>query len=167
MTADDTIDKLAAPAPVDDDSADDDLRDDTTAEIDAACQQWVRWCLTRKLYGKPSAPVSLLGRLRSRGTGRSCSGGPDAFASADMLALHTAIASEPRDSIDRQVFEIHYYWQIGPVKTVADHLGISRRHYYRLLHDFRARVWARSREILQVNLQAGDELTSRRNSGGG
>lgn len=155
---------FAAPAPVD--AEGEDTSDDTGADVESAhlhelCEAWARWVHTRKFYVKPSLPASLLGRLRSKGTGRPNSGGPDAVASAELMALHLAMLAQPSESLDRRVFELHYFWRVSNIKVAADGLGISRQHWYRLLKDFRVRVYAASREILEVNLQAGEQLPSR------
>lgn len=157
-------DRLAAPAPIDD--ADDaDAEDDTGADVESAqlhelFEAWARWVRTRRFYVKPSLPASLLGRLRTKGTGRPSNGGPNAVASAELMALHLAMLAQPSESLDRRVFELHYFWRVSNIKVAADSLGISRQHWYRLLKDFRLRVHAASREILEINLQAGADLPS-------
>jgi hypothetical protein len=143
--------KLAAPAPEEED-------DDSTADaqvlagrpdLHALCEDWAYWCRTRRFYVKPSLPVSLLGKLTSKGTGRSSSGGPDAPTSAELAAFHIAFTAQPEDALDRRVFELHYYHRVRNVKMAAAELGVSRQHWYRLVADCRARVYAASRQILE------------------
>jgi hypothetical protein len=129
-------------------------------DLDALCEAWASWTRTRRFYVKPSVPPSVLGRLRSKGTGRSTSGGPDAVASAQLLAFNLAVHAQPREALDRQVFELHYLHRVASIKTAADLLGISRNHWYRLLRAFRDRAYSASCEILSANLQAAQELPS-------
>lgn len=161
---------LAAPAPelADDDLADVDLHDTTPlpggerVDLEIFCWQWAAWLRSRRLYVKPSLPPSLLGRLRSRGTGRAHpNGGPDAACSAQFMAFYIAFAGQP-DALDRQVFVAHYLERPRYIKVAADHFAVSRRHWYRLVKDFRERVYAASLPILQHNLDAARRLPSLR-----
>lgn len=147
--------RLAAPAPTcADDDADDVVGDKLLAdqaEQHRLCEAWAAWCRTRRFYGRPGLSASTLGRLTSstRATG---GGGPNAIASAELSALHLAVISQPADALDRQVFELHYLWRVRNVKAAAAELGIGRAHWYRLVAQFRQRVWTASREILESNL---------------
>lgn len=148
--------------PIDDDEAPiaDSDQPDADHDLNDICERWARWCDTRRFYVKPSLPVSVLGRLRTKGTGRSASGGPDAALSAELMAFHIAYtcASEPRDAIDLQVFDLYYRHRVSNVKAAAAALGISRQHFYRLLTAFRRRVYLSSREVLAANLAAAQQL---------
>lgn len=161
--------RLAAPAPIDSPAGD--LAEDDEAaaaaaaerpDIDELCERWNTWRESRRFWVKPSLPVSLLGRLRTKGTGRSSRGGPDALCDAELMALHLALLGQPEDALDRRVFELHYVWRVRDVKRAATALGISRAHYYRLLIAFRLRVHQASRAILQANLEAAQQLPSQR-----
>jgi len=174
-----TAPRLAAPAPVEpaEQLADDEeaaaaaqaeaeaaaAAGDAAAPVhlDELMERWSTWRATRRFYAKPSLPVSVLGRLRTRGTGRSSKGGPDAACDAELMAVHLALLGQPEDALDRRVFELHYIWRVRDVKRAADALGISRAHYYRLLAACRQRVFAASRAILAANLEAADQLPSR------
>lgn len=151
----------APPADADDDEPLSAEEREDGQNLNELCEAWARWCHTRRLYVKPSAPVSLLGKLRQPGTGRSSSGGPDAANSAQLSAFHLAVLAEPESALDRRVFELHYYWQVRNVKSAAADLGISRQHWYRLLRDFRVRAHRSSLAILDFNLKAAEQLPSR------
>lgn len=153
---------FAAPAPTDAEDAlpEEEAELHSNTNLDALCESWAGWVRTRRFYCKPSVPPSILGRLRSKGTGRSTSGGPDAVASAQLLAFNLAVMGQPREALDRQVFELHYLHRVASIKTAADLLGISRPHWYRLLNAFRDRVYSASCEILSANLEAARELPS-------
>lgn len=164
------LQRLAAPAPgieqADDrelDTADDQAAEpDPEFNLDELCWAWAAWSRQRRLYVKPSLPVSVLGRLRTKGTGRSATGGPDAPCSAELLALHTAIRAQPVDAKDTIVFLLHYGEGVRNIKAASAAVDVSRQHWYRLLRAFRSRVYIASREILQVNQQAARDLPSMR-----
>jgi hypothetical protein len=158
MTRDDYI-RLAAPAPIDDDDEGPDAAELLRQpDMHALCQAWSDWCRTRRMYVRPSLPPSLLGRLTSKGSGRSPDGGPDAIASAHLMAFHIAFLAQPDDALDRRVIELHYYRRVRNIKQAAQAVGISRQHWYRLVGDCRARIYRLSAQILQRNLLARDEL---------
>jgi hypothetical protein len=149
---------LAAPAPANTTPADDDqamsaAELETEARLHALCEAWSSWCRTRRFYGRPSMPVSLLGRLTAR-TRTSPAGGPDAICSAELSALHLAVLGQPAEALDRQVFELHYLWRVKNVKAAAATMGISRQHWYRLVRAFRARVCTAAVEIQRDNQAA-------------
>jgi hypothetical protein len=145
--------RLAAPAPdAEDDAEDPPPEPDTRPDLDELCEAWANWCRTRRMYVKPSLPVSVLGRLRTKGTGRSASGGPDAIASAELMAFHLAFLSQPEEALDRRVFELHYFRRVKNVKAAAATVGVSRQHWYRLVRDCRERIYVVSRQLLERNL---------------
>jgi hypothetical protein len=128
--------------------------------IHRLCEGWAGWCWQRRYFGKASRPPSLLGRLLSKSRPLQV-GGPDAPCSAELHAFHLAVLAQP-DALDRQVFEMHYLGRPRNIKAVAPLLGVSRRHWYTLLRDFRRRVYSASREILGQNLEAASLLPSMR-----
>ena len=124
--------------------------------MDELCECLAWWVHTRKLYGAPRGPVSLLGKLRS-GTRplRNGGGGPDAACSSLLQAMYIAYLHEPQDALDREVFRYHYLERIGNVKVAAAELKIGRQHWYTLLRSFRRRVYA-----LGVEIQAESEASN-------
>ena len=97
---------LASPAPVVDEV--DDMP--TGAEeliqqkdLDMLCNAWSSWVRSRRLYVKPSAPVSLLGKLTTKSSGRSQSDGPNAIASAELMAFHLALLGQPAEALEVQI----------------------------------------------------------------
>ena len=165
-----TLGQLTAPAPID-------LEEEAALElemlggaevtpegqpdINELCEAWAWWAQSRGMYVKPSLPVSLLGRLTAKGTGRSSGGGPDAIAGAELMAFHLAFLAQPQDALDRRVFELHYYRRVRNVKVAALTVGVSRQHWYRLVRDCRQRIYAASRQILERNLSDASKLRSR------
>jgi len=111
------------------------------------CEQFAAWHRTRRFYGRMSVPVSLLGRLASKTRPTKNAGGPDAMASSLMMALHLAYVSQPVEALDRQVFELYYLVRVKNIKAAAGALGISRAHWYRVLVDFRRRIYAAACEM--------------------
>lgn len=158
----------AAPVADENDRADVDLHEGAPlpgggrVDLEALCWQWAGWCRTRRLYVKPSLPPSLLGRLRTPGTGRGRpGGGPDAACSAGLMAFHIAFLAQPEDALDRRVFALHYYVGVRNIKAAAAAVGVSRQHWYRLVVDCRHRIHQASLQILQQNLAAAQHLPSR------
>lgn len=153
----------AAPAGVHPEHEDaDGISADQLAEgnhVHQLCEAWASWCWTRRYYGKSSKPASLLGRLASKSRPIN-PGGPDAVCSAELHAFHLAVLAQP-DALDRQVFELHYLVRPKNIKAAAPAVGISRRHWYTLVRDFRERAYSASREILAENIEAANRLPSR------
>lgn len=155
--------RFAAPAPTpadEDEAAADGAVDQDTEHLHDLCCQWAAWTVSRRIYVRPSAPQSVIGKLTSRGTGRPSNGGPDAIASAHLMAFHHAVLAQPPEALDRQVFELHYLTRVRNIKTAASLLGISRQHWYTLLRDFRIRAHRASLEILGSNLAAAAAMPS-------
>ncbi|HMQ71417.1 MAG TPA: hypothetical protein PKD25_02775 [Rubrivivax sp.] len=150
--------RLAAPAPPlrdDDDRADEPAQTQRDRDLHAVCEAWVRWRHSRRLYGPPSNMPSLLGRLTTRSLAARAPGGPDAPCSAELYAFHAAYLAQPEDSLDRQVFELHYWHRVKPIKTAAAALGISRKHWYVLLGAFRARVYGEAARLAEQDAATG------------
>ena len=159
--------RLASPAPVDDADAPETVVEaaelSSNAELHALCEAWVVWQRTRRFYGTPSAPVSLLGQLQTKGTGRGApGGGPDAGCAPEMVAFEVAYTAQPRDALDVRVFAAHYLHRERNIKRAAERFSISRQHWYRLVRDCRQRIYAASRQILEENLRQGQGLHSAR-----
>ena len=145
---------LAAPAPLRDDG--DDVEPTPSADdtyLHDICEQWSSWCRTRRFYGRPSVPASLLGKLTAKTRATAEYAGPDAIASAELLAFHLAVLGQPVDALDRQVFELHYLYRVKNVKAAAAAMGVGRQHWYTLVRAFRQRAHAASKEILRSNLE--------------
>jgi hypothetical protein len=134
--------------------------------LDELCEDLSRWAATRKLYGAPRGPVSLLGQLAKRTRPLRSGGGPDAANSAFMAAMWIAYTAQPRTDAhgepckDRLVFELHYLHRVTSIKTSAAAIGIGRQHWYTLLADFRRRIHAAAHDIAAANEQARAALAS-------
>jgi hypothetical protein len=111
------------------------------------CEAWASWCYTRRYFAPAPSNMCVLGRMAKR-TRPLQPGGPDAPCSAEMASLHLAILAQPREALDRQVFELYYVARVRNVKAFAAELGISRRHWYTLLSAFRIRIHLASVEIM-------------------
>lgn len=140
---------LAAVAPHSEDCPSADV--DEQRDLDALCEQWVRWKATRRFYAPPSKIGSILGQLSGSRTRPLASDGPNAICSAELAAFHIAYASQP-DALDKRVFDMYYVHRVAPVKTAAAALNISRSHFYLVLADFRKRVYWSSLSLLEQKL---------------
>lgn len=151
-TTDERPRQLAAPAPASSEECDEDVTTEPIdSELHALCERWAHWCETRRFYGPNSAPVSLLGKLREKGSGRSTSGGPDAVASAELAAFHLAVLAQPEGKA-KVVFQLHYLHRVRNIKQAAAALGIGRQRWYTLLRDFRRQAHAASQSIAGMAL---------------
>jgi hypothetical protein len=157
-----TVQRLAAPAPLTDDDNDADAKQLAADERQhQVCEAWSSWCRTRRFFGRPSLPASLLGKLAGSPARAPSANGPDAVCSAQLSALHLAVLAQPVEALDRQAFEAHYLWRVRNIKAAAAALGVSRQHWYRLVRDFRTRVFNASIEIQRDNERQAAILPSR------
>lgn len=135
--------------------------DNTGLVIDDLCRRWAAWSRSRRFLGPPPIAPGILGKLTKRGTGARRGGPPDVTLSAELQALNLAIAAQPEDT-QRKVFELHYVHCVSDIKLAADVLGISRATWYRYLAEFRVRIYAAHKRILEVNEAALDAMPSAR-----
>lgn len=140
--------RLAAAAPQTDEAPVEDSEEQR--DLDALCEQWVRWKATRRFYAPPSKIGSILGQLSGARTRPLRTDGPDAICSAELAAFHLAYTCQP-DALDKRVFELYYVYRFAPVKSAAAALGISRSHFYLVLSEFRRRIHRMSQVLLQAN----------------
>ena len=138
--------RLAAAAPQTDEAPAEDSEEQR--DLDALCEQWVRWKATRRFYAPPSKIGSILGQLSGARTRPLRTDGPDAICSAELAAFHIAYVSQP-EALDKVVFELYYVHRVVPVKKAAGTLGISRSHFYYLLKGFRLKAYISSINILK------------------
>jgi len=75
----------------------------------------------------------------------------------ELAAFHIAYLVQP-EALDKAVFNAYYVRRTKPIKQSAAALGISDRHFYRLLGEFRVRVYASSKVILRGNEAAREAL---------
>lgn len=133
-----TPQRFAAPGPASlDEGEQPPAMDARDRDLDVLCEQWVAWCRTRRLYGPAPISGTVLGKL----SGSTRAIVPvDARCSPLLSAFHIAYTCQPREALDRQVFDAYYVHRIKPIKRAADALGVSRQHFYALLAAFRIRV---------------------------
>ena len=153
--------RFAAPAPIDDEPEDtvSDRQAAEDARLDELCERFAHWCITRRFYGGPRPPKSLLGALAKRT--RPMRLPPDAACSAMHAAMHLALVAQPDDSLARRVFELHYLHRVPNVKAAAEAVGISRGHWYRLLRQSRHSVCSAAERIHEANWQEAEVIRSR------
>ena len=125
---------------------------DQDRDLHLVAERWVRWCITRRLYGPKPITGTILGRLSGCSMRPMEDGGPDAISSAELSAFHIAYTCQP-DAIDKRVFDLYYVHRVKPVKAAAAALGIGRPHFYTVLQDFRRRVAHAAAAILENNAQ--------------
>lgn len=142
--------RLASAAPTAQDDEPQNELSEEQRDLDALCEQWVRWKATRRMIGPPPNPGSVLGSLSGTRTRPLSQGGPDVFLSAELVALHLAYTSQP-DALDKKVFDLYYVHRVAPIKAAAAALNISRKHFYSVLGDFRKRIFSASQAILAEN----------------
>jgi len=147
--------RFAAPAPLADDAEDDEAAQvaqdqaDQDHVLDELCERFAHWSITRRFYGGPKPPKSLLGQIAKRT--RPMRTPPDADCSPMLAAMHLVLMSRPEKSMARRVFELHYLHRVPCVKDACMAIGISRVHWYRLLKQFRREIYAAGVEICAAN----------------
>ena len=118
-----------------------------TSPDELLIEQWTRWQQTRRYY----VPTTTHGRHTiGRHTSHTAPSLPEpdaAVCSTKMHALNRAITAQPRDQLETQAFLLYYVQRVRPIKTIADYLGISRQHCYRLQKQFVARVLVAAKQI--------------------
>lgn len=149
---------LASTAPATDTSDENSLLDldDGDQHVHELFETWAAWRATRRYFVPPSGGGNILGKLR--GSTRPSRPAPDAICSAQMAALNRAINAQPRDELDTQVFLLYYVNRVRNIKTVADFLGISRQHFYRLRRTFGQRVIIAAKQLEAEERAAGEAL---------
>ena len=111
--------------------------------IDELAVEWARWVRTRKFYGRPPQPDSLLaqfGKDRIRSTAPD--NGPNAPASAVLAKFHQAVMAGDDDDIARAAFEGYYLYRVRPIKRLAVMLHCDRTHVYYLRAQYARRAYA-------------------------
>lgn len=149
--------RLAAPA-TESDEIDECSPSDRTSDdhLDDLCERLAHWSRTRRLFGTPKLPPSILGQLGKRT--RPMREPPDADCAPQLAALWVAVQTVPADRLDRVVFELHYFQRITNKKLAAAALGIGRQRWYTLLRDFRREVYIVSKAIQHANEVAATQL---------
>ncbi|MBD9395599.1 hypothetical protein [Acidovorax sp. ACV01] len=149
--------RLAAPGPIGRESDEMPALDEEQRDLDDLCERWVAWTRSRRLYGPPPQMGSILGQLSGTSSRPVQAGGPDAINSAELAAFHLAYTCQP-DQLDKRVFALYYVHRVKPIKAAAGALGISTRHFYRLLETFRKTVHISAKALHEQNIQARDAL---------
>lgn len=112
------------------------------------CQEWVRWCDTRRLYIRPPTK-SLLARLQPSKTGVE----PNARNHADMqyfnMAVHT-LSEMKKWQREWPAFYVHYMGPGQVVKVTAADLGIGVRTYYDHITRFSRAAYTMAQSIKRV-----------------
>ncbi len=130
-------------------------------DLHLVCERWVRWCITRRLYGPKPITGTILGRLSGCSMRPVEDGGPNAISSAELSAFHIAYTCQP-DALDKRVFDLYYVHRVKPVKAAAAALGIGRAHFYTVLGDFRLRVAHAAAAITESNAKELQAMEERR-----
>ena len=117
-----------------------------TSPDELLIEQWTRWQQTRRYY-VPTQSAHAIGRHSSSHPAHNLPEPDDTVCSAKMHALNRAITAQPRDQLETQAFLLYYVQRVRPIKTIADYLGISRQHCYRLQKQFVARVLVAAKQI--------------------
>lgn len=128
----------------------------TDKQLDAYCEEWLRWCDTRKFYFKPGAQ-NVLARFQA---GKSKEP-PDARNSADMQWFNAAVyaMADMREHAEAfACFRLMYIERAGHVKRIADERGITQKTYYN-----RARTFVRKAISLSRSFQVAQQSFDKEN----
>jgi len=111
----------------------------TDGDLAAVFDEWATWERNRRLYApSPNVQSIFSAILGPRGRDR-----PDAANDALMPYLHIAVAGSAEHG--PLIVAYHYKRRHGkrdPVKRLAQNLGISRQHVYRLLPPARQAIYS-------------------------
>lgn len=118
------------------DDADDALSADD-GPMHRLCEAWADWC---RAGAVPGITAGLVSPAAVHDHPRRRSADADVPPVARIVSFHLAVISQP-GALDRHVFELHYLQGSRNIKAAAARLGISRPHWYRLVNDFRRRVF--------------------------
>lgn len=124
-------------------------------EVADMCHEWGQWVATRRLAA-PRPLGSVLGRLRTvsaAGAGE----GPYLRLDAHVAAFHVALQAQEERA--RAVLWGLYALplvarQRVPVKRLADALGMSRRHVYRVRNDAATQAYRLREAVLEAQRAA-------------
>ena len=144
--------RRAAPAPVENDERAE-LRDasDEDRRLHELCENWAYWCHTRRFLGAPK-PLNINSIARWAAPMRATTSvGRDGPVSAELQRLNLAICAQPM-SKGRQAFILYYLNRVRPVKKIADALGVSRKHVYTLIADYRRDAARGAAALAQVDV---------------
>lgn len=128
-------------------------------QLDAYCEEWLRWCDTRKFYFKPGAQ-NVLARFQA-GKAKEP---PDARNSADMQWFNAAVYAMADMSEHAEAFacfRLMYIERAGHVKRIADERGITQKTYYN-----RARTFVRKAISLSRSFQVAQQSFDKENRAG-
>lgn len=128
--------RYAATAPQDDDDPAAALPD----HIKRICADLGWWVASRRLYAPNPRLQSVLGSLGRR-VPSGVSSGPDACCDADMQRFYRSVMAQP-DGKDKDAFILHYIARVRTRESAARRLGVTRRHWYRLVNAFALRAHA-------------------------
>ena len=146
--------RYAAPAPVEPDERAE-LRDtsDEDRRLHELCEDWAYWCHTRRYLGAPK-PLNTNSIARWAAPMRAtASVGRDGPVSDEIQRFNLAICAQPMGK-GRQAFILYYLNRVRPVKKIADALGVSRKHVYTLIADYRRDAARGAAALGQVDVAA-------------
>lgn len=115
------------------------------------CHEWGRWVATRKMAA-PRPLGSVLGRLRMRAPS-GAGDGPHLRLDAHVAAFHAALQmqNEQAKAVLYGLYALPVVaHQRVPVKRLADALGISRRHVYRVRNDAATQAYRLREAVLET-----------------
>lgn len=120
----------------------------TDQELHAFCLEWRHWSRTRRLIGPPSGSANLLARMQPHQVNPV----PDGPMSADMAMFDLAVRALP-DTLDKLAFVTFYGKRATPIKTLAHHMGISRKTFYKSVKRAREEAFNLSQRLHRARLE--------------
>jgi hypothetical protein len=117
-------------------------------QIDAYCERWYMWCVTRRLYAPPSK-LNILARLQPRKTPlRDPDGQLDADMSFFNMAIH-GLCEDPAHAAEAACF-LGLFWYAVNVKALAREMNCARGTIYNRARKFAAHAMTLSKTLRKI-----------------
>lgn len=120
-------------------------------ELHALCLEWRHWSRTRRLLAPPQGSTNLLARMQPHAVNAV----PDGPMSADLAMFDLAVRALP-DTIDKVALLAFYGQRSTPIKTLAHHMGISRKTFYKSVKRARVEAYNLSKRLHRARIETVD-----------
>lgn len=125
----------------------------TDQDLHALCLAWRHWLRTRKLLAPPQWQPNILARMQPQQVNPE----PDGPMSADLAMFDLAVRALP-DTLDKLALVAFYGTRSMPIKTLAHHMGISRKTFYKSVKRGRLEAYQLSQRLRIAQAETMGEL---------
>lgn len=119
-------------------------------ELNAHCEAWREWCITRKFFIPPGAK-NILARMQPSKVSQP----PNAIMSDDMSFFNMAVhALTDMQDPDADCFVKFYWWRVRHIKKVASEMGIGKQTFYDRKNRFARKAYSMSFSLKRAYLES-------------